>query len=63
MMSGCNRAKRGSVKIVSANFWNGKISRTQADVKAFSEYDIFNRTQKIDSDFDKMIRKIEKSTS
>lgn len=36
---------------------------TQADVKAFPEYDIFNRTQKIDSDFDKMIRKIEKSTS
>lgn len=57
MMSGWNRAKRYSVKIVSANFWNGKISRTQADVKAFSEYDIFNRTQKIDSDFDKMIRK------
>ncbi|MBP3365899.1 MAG: virulence RhuM family protein [Treponema sp.] len=39
---------------------NGKVSRTQADNKAFSEYDIFNKTQKIDSDFDKMIRKIEK---
>ena len=39
---------------------NGKVSRDQADEKAFGEYDIFNRTQKIDSDFDKMIRKINK---
>ena len=39
---------------------NGKISRNQADKKAFSEYEIFNKTQKIDSDFDKMIRKLEK---
>ena len=28
--------------------------------KAFAEYEIFNKTQKIDSDFDKMIRKVEK---
>lgn len=40
---------------------NGKISRDQADEKAFGEYDIFNRTQKIDSDFDKMVRKIKKN--
>ena len=30
---------------------NGRISRNDADTKAFAEYDIFNRTQKIDSDF------------
>lgn len=34
----------------------GKISREQADAKA--EYDIFNKNQKIDSDFDKKIRGI-----
>ena len=39
---------------------NGKISRDKADEKAFSEYEVFNKTQKIDSDFDKMIRKLEK---
>ncbi len=39
---------------------NGRISRNKADEKAFSEYEIFNKTQKIDSDFDKMIRKLEK---
>ena len=39
---------------------NGKVSRDQADEKAFGEYDIFNRTQKIDSDFDKMVRAINK---
>lgn len=40
---------------------NGKVSRDQADEKAFEEYEIFNRTQKIDSDFDKVIRKIKKN--
>lgn len=40
---------------------NGKVGRDQADEKAFGEYDIFNRTQKIDSDFDKVIRKIKKN--
>lgn len=34
----------------------GRISATQAKAKAESEYDIFNRTQRIDSDFDKEIR-------
>ncbi|MCQ2601286.1 MAG: virulence RhuM family protein [Treponema sp.] len=38
----------------------GKISRTQADKKAFAEYDEFNKTQKINSDFDKFIKQIEK---
>jgi hypothetical protein len=36
----------------------GKISRFQADEKAESEYDIFNKTQKIESDFDKEIKKL-----
>ena len=40
---------------------NGNVSRDQADEKAFGEYEIFNRTQKIDSDFDKVIRKIKKN--
>lgn len=34
----------------------GRISSAQAKAKAESEYDIFNRTQRIDSDFDKGIR-------
>lgn len=34
----------------------GCISASQAKDKAESEYDIFNRTQRIDSDFDKQIR-------
>lgn len=34
----------------------GRISSTQAKAKAEREYDIFNRTQFIDSDFDKQIR-------
>lgn len=34
---------------------NGRISRKQADEKAYSEYDIFNRTQPIISDFDKAV--------
>ena len=34
----------------------GSISKTMAEEKASSEYDIFNRTQKIDSDFDKAVR-------
>ena len=34
----------------------GKISAAQAKKKAEKEYDIFNKTQRIDSDFDKEIR-------
>ena len=34
----------------------GKISAEQAKKKAEEEYDIFNKTQRIDSDFDKEIR-------
>ena len=35
---------------------NGKISAIQAKKKAEEEYDIFNKTQRIDSDFDKEVR-------
>lgn len=38
----------------------GKKSKKQAENKAFSEYDKFNKTQKIESDFDKIIKKLNK---
>lgn len=34
----------------------GRVSAVQARAKAESEYDIFNRTQRIDSDFDKEVK-------
>ena len=40
----------------------GKISRKTAEEKAFAEYDIFNKTQKIESDFDKETEKYLKGT-
>jgi hypothetical protein len=36
----------------------GSISRTQAEQKAFSEYEEFNKIQKIESDFDKEMKKV-----
>lgn len=36
----------------------GRISSAQAREKAYQEYDIFNKTQLIDSDFDKATRKM-----
>ena len=36
----------------------GSVSRQQALEKASQEYDIFNRTQKIDSDFDKAVKEL-----
>lgn len=36
----------------------GKISKAEADAKAEAEYDIFNKTQKIVSDFDREIKKM-----
>lgn len=36
----------------------GSVSRKTAESKAFSEYDEFNKTQKINSDFDKFIKGI-----
>jgi hypothetical protein len=38
----------------------GKISKLHADKKAIKEYDSFNKTQKIISDFDKVIKRIGK---
>ncbi|MCT4552569.1 MAG: virulence RhuM family protein [Alphaproteobacteria bacterium] len=38
----------------------GSVSKKQAENKAFSEYEEFNKTQKINSDFDKIIKKIKK---
>ena len=37
---------------------NGRISHKQAMDKANAEYDIFNRTQPIESDFDKVVKKM-----
>jgi hypothetical protein len=37
---------------------NGKIAKQQADEKAETEYEVFNKTQKIVSDFDKQIKKM-----
>lgn len=39
---------------------NGKISKAQADSKAAAEYDKFNKTQAIESDFDKQIKKLKR---
>ena len=36
----------------------GTVSRKQAEEKAFSEYEKFNKIQRIDSDFDKMIKQL-----
>lgn len=36
----------------------GRISKTQAERKAFKEYETFNKTQKIESDFDKVVKKL-----
>ena len=36
----------------------GKISKKQADIKAEAEYDEFNKTQKITSDFDNEVKKM-----
>lgn len=37
---------------------NGRVSAKQAKVKAEAEYDAFNKTQKINSDFDKEVKKM-----
>ena len=39
----------------------GKVSHKSAEEKAIAEYDIFNKTQKIDSDFDKEIKRLTES--
>lgn len=35
----------------------GKVSHKTAEAKAFAEYDVFNKTQKIESDFDRETKK------
>jgi hypothetical protein len=37
----------------------GKVSKLQADKKAITEYNEFDKTQKIISDFDKRIKNLE----
>lgn len=39
---------------------NGKVAKIVADKKAVTEYDTFNKTQKIVSDFDKQVKKLGK---
>ena len=39
---------------------NERISHKQAVEKAYQEYDIFNKTQPIESDFDKILKGLEK---
>ena len=50
--------RRGRMKKMLLGWFSnkGKISAAQAKKKAEEEYDIFNKTQRIDSDFDKEIR-------
>lgn len=36
----------------------GSVSRKKAEEKAFAEYDKFNKTQRIESDFDKMVKQL-----
>jgi hypothetical protein len=38
---------------------HGTVSRKQAEEKAFAEYEKFNRTQRVESDFDKMIKQLQ----
>ncbi len=40
----------------------GNVSKAQADAKASKEYDKFNKTQKIESDFDKSIKELKKAS-
>ncbi len=37
---------------------NGRISHKQAMDKAYAEYEVFNRTQPIESDFDKLVKEM-----
>ena len=38
----------------------GSVSRKQAEEKAFREYETYNKTQRIESDFDKLVKKMPK---
>ena len=39
----------------------GRVSHAQAEARAHAEYEVFNKTQLINSDFDKLIRRIRES--
>jgi len=39
---------------------NGRVTRDEAHKKAIAEYDIFDKTQKITSDFDRLLLKTKK---
>lgn len=39
----------------------GKVSHKAAEAKAVAEYDIFNKTQRIESDFDRELKRLSKS--
>jgi len=41
----------------------GKVSSKQAEKRAFAEYDVFNKTQKIESDFDKAVKALKNTNS
>lgn len=41
----------------------GRVSKLQAEEKAESEYEVFNKTQRIKSDFDKSIKKLFEKTT
>jgi len=34
----------------------GKVKKVDADKKALNEYEVFNKTQKINSDFEKVVK-------
>ena len=40
---------------------NGRVSHKQAVEKAYQAYDIFNKTQPIESDFDKIVKGLAKT--
>ncbi|AAS96184.1 hypothetical protein DVU_1707 [Nitratidesulfovibrio vulgaris str. Hildenborough] len=39
----------------------GFISRKQAEAKAYAEYEKFNRTQHIESDFDRQVKALKRA--
>jgi len=39
---------------------HGTVSRQQAEKKAFDEYEKFNKNQRIESDFDRVVKRLEK---
>ena len=62
-----NKTERTKNRFVSWNVLlqdilkdNERISHKQAVEKAYQEYDIFNKTQPIESDFDKVVKGLAK---